>query len=273
MPMERILRRLTSLPGARSLWCRFPVGPLKLRVHFGISSRPHYAFGIYSAADLAAKLNIPVISVIEFGVAGGRGLLAMEHIAAEVSRTLGVGIEVYGFDIGSGMPTPLDFRDLPHVWDKGFYAMDQGALEALLKQAKLIVGDVAKTVPEFARTHLTAPVGFVAFDLDYYSSTKAALQIFDGGPESHLPRVFCYFDDVIWPESACHNEYMGELCALREFNEEHARMKVTPIHMFAYTRPHPAAWNEQTYVLHDYQHPLYCVNLTPKEERYTQLPI
>jgi hypothetical protein len=60
------------------------------------------------------------------------------------------------------------------------------------------------------------PVGFVAFDLDYYSSTTVAFRVFE---KEHLPRVHCYFDDTIWPESAYHNEYIGELCAIREFNE------------------------------------------------------
>lgn len=273
MSLEMLLRRLTQIPGARSLWCRFPVGPLDLRVRFGIFSRPHYAYGVYTAAALAARLRIPAISVIEFGVAGGRGLLALEDIAKEVSRALGVNIAVYGFDTGKGMPAPVDYRDLPHAWGQGFYEMDQAALKASLKQANLILGDVASTLPGFLRTQDLAPVGFVAFDLDYYSSTKAALRLFEGGPESHLPRVFCYFDDIMWPDIACHNEYMGELCAIREFNAEHMNLKITPIHMFSHTRPHPAPWNEQIYVLHDYQHPLYCVNITPKGARHTQLPI
>jgi hypothetical protein len=273
MPIERVLRRLTQIPGARSLWCRFPVGPLDLRVRYGIFSRPNYAYGVYTPAALASKLGLPAISVIEFGVAGGSGLLALESIAAEVSRATGVRIAVYGFDSGEGMPAPLDYRDLPYVWDQGFYKMDQSALRARLKQATLIVGDVARSVPEFVRTPGVPPVGFVSFDLDYYSSTKTALQLFEGGPDSRLPRTLCYFDDIMWPETAFHNEYTGELCAIREFNQEHAHMKVSPIHMFAHTRPHPAPWNEQMFVLHDFQHPLYCVNLTPKEARHTQLPL
>jgi hypothetical protein len=273
MPLEMLLRRLTQIPGARSLWCRFPVGPLDLRVRYGIFSRPHYAYGVYTAAELAARLHIPAISVVEFGVAGGRGLVALEGIAKEVSRDLGINIAVYGFDTGKGMPAPVDYRDLPHVWEQGFYEMDEAALKASLKQANLILGDVASTVPAFLRTPDLPPIGFVAFDLDYYSSTKAALRLFEGSPESHLPRAFCYFDDIMWPEIACHNQYTGELCAIREFNAEHVNLKVTPIHMFSHTRPHPAAWNEQMYVLHDYQHPLYCVNVTPKGARHTQLPI
>ena len=212
-------------------------------------------------------------SVWSNSVAGGRGLLALESIATEVSRALGVKIAVYGFDSGSGMPAPMDYRDLPYGWGEGFYQMDQAALKASLKYATLILGDVASTVPAFLETPDLAPIGFVAFDLDYYSSTKVALQLFEDEPESRLPRVYCYFDDIRWPEIACHNEYVGELCAIREFNCEHTYMKISPIHMFSHTRPHPAPWNEQMYVLHDFQHLLYCVNITPKDASHTQLPI
>lgn len=273
MPSESLLRRLTTIPGMRTLWSRYPVGSLETRVRFGISDRPHYSYGVYTAADLAKKLGLKAVSVFEFGVAGGRGLVAMENIAAEVSRTLGIEVAVYGFDAGSGMPTPLDYRDLPHVWAQGFYRMDEAALRAKLKTAKLVVGDVAVTVPEFVRKAEHPPVGFVGFDLDYYSSTKAAFQLFEGATESHLPRVICYLDDIIWPEAAFHNQWVGELCAVREFNEEHDHMKIAPIHQFTHTRPNPAAWHEQMYVLHDFKHPGYCVNLTPKGDAHTQKPL
>jgi hypothetical protein len=244
-----------------------------LRVRYGIFSRPHYGYGVYAAADLAARLGIPAISVVEFGVAGGRGLLALEAIGTEVSRALGVGIAVYGFDSGEGMPAPVDYRDLPYVWDQGFYKMDQAALEGSLKSATLILGDVASTVPSFLETRGFPPIGFVAFDLDYYSSTKVALKLFEGEPESHLPRVYCHFDDIMWPEFACHNEYVGELCAIREFNLEHTHLKVSPLHMLSRMLPHPAAWNDQMYVFHDFGHPLYCINVTPKDACHSQLPL
>jgi hypothetical protein len=270
---ENLLKRLTQIPGGRTLWHRFPVGPLELRVRFGISPRPHYAYGVYSAADLAARLGIPAISVFEFGVAGGRGLLALERIASEISSTLGVKIAVYGFDSGEGMPAPVDYRDVRHVWEQGFYKMDQAALKASLKHASLVLGNVAETVPVFLKDPDVPPIGFVAIDVDYYSSTKMVLQLFEGEPKSRLPRVYCYFDDLVWPDIACHNEYIGELCAIREFNLEHEHMKIAPIHMFAHTRPYSAAWHEQMYVMHDFEHPLYCVNITPKTAHHTHLPM
>ena len=119
--LDRVLRRLADLPGIRPLWVRYPVGSVPTRVRYDIWERPNYAYGIYSAADLARRLKIPAISVIEFGVAGGRGLIAMEKIGREIARHIGVRISCYGFDGGRGMPAPQDYRDIPYVWGEGFY--------------------------------------------------------------------------------------------------------------------------------------------------------
>ncbi len=272
MALDSVLRRFVEFPGARRLWNRFPVGSLSTRVRYGIFSRPHYAFGVYSAADLASKLGLTAISVIEMGVAGGRGLLALEEIAAEVSKYLRVQINVYGFDSGTGLAQPKDYRDLPHVWNAGFYKMDVDALKQRLRSAHLVLGNVASTIPSFLDGE-HPPIGFVAFDLDYYSWTKAAFEVFDGNPQSYLPRVYCYFDDIMWPEMACHNEFVGELCAIREFNLEHEHKAICPIHMLRYMQPSARAWHEQMYVFHDFTHPLYCVNLTPRTAASTQLAL
>jgi hypothetical protein len=270
---DRILTRVAQIPGMRSLWTRFPVGSVETRVRFGIWKRPHYAYGVYAAADLARRLHIPEISVAEFGVAGGQGLLALENIAQQVGSALGIDISVLGFDTGEGMPDPIDYRDLPHVWGKGFYTMDQEKLRAQLVRARLVLGDVGETVPSILAEARLPPLGFIAFDLDYYSSTKKAFRIFESEHRMYLPRVYCYFDDIVWPETACHNDYVGELCAIREFNLEHPRQKLCPIHMLRRIRPIPAAWNEQIYILHHFQHPLYGVNVTPEGEQYTQIPL
>lgn len=269
MSLNRILTRLTRIPGARALWCRFPIGSVELRVQHGIFSRPQYAYGVYSAADLAKKLGITAITVVELGVAGGRGLLALQEIAEIVESHFGVSIHVAGFDSGQGMPPPTDYRDLPHVWNAGFYKMDPIKLKALLsRRTELILGDVPEMVSSWTSE---APIGFVAFDLDYYSSTKGALRLFERC--ACLPRTYCYFDDVIWPETACHNEYVGELCAIREFNQEHEYRKICPLHMLRAMRASPSPWNDQIYVCHDFKHPLYCKNLTSTGNRYTEMPL
>lgn len=269
---DRLLTRLTQIPGARSLWGRYPFGSVETRVRYGIFDRPHYAYGVYAAADLAKRLGIGSISAIEFGVAGGRGLLALERIAKVVSNHFGVRIFVAGFDTGKGMPPPTDYRDLPHVWDSGFYPMDIPKLKAKLSpDTELVVGDIKETITSWKPK---GSIGFIAFDLDYYSSTRTAFGVFENGdPGTCLPRTYCYFDDIMWPEHACQNEYVGELCAIKEFNEQHEHKKICPINMFRRTRVHGEPWNDQIYVFHDFQHSLYCRNLTPPGERHTQMPL
>lgn len=269
----KILRHLIKVPGVRRLWLKYPVGSVARRAEFDIWPRPNYAFGLYSAGRLARSLGLKRISAIEFGVAAGKGLRVMESLAQEIGQHFGIEIAVFGFDTGTGMPPPLDYRDLPYVWREGFYAMDVPALQSRLKTAQLVLGNVAQTIPEFLSRSEFAPIGFVSFDLDYYSSTKNAFRIFDGAAATRLPRVFCYFDDVNEPDYAYHNDYIGERCAIREFNEEHARQKLSQIPDLSWMRRVPAKWNEQIYVLHDFDHPQYGELVTPKDEKYRQLQI
>ncbi|MGA3240070.1 MAG: hypothetical protein ABSG03_27670 [Bryobacteraceae bacterium] len=268
----RILDRFTQIPGVRSLWLRYPFGSVETRVRYGIFDRAHYAYCVYAAADLAKRLGMNSISAIELGVAGGRGLLALERIAKTVGDNLGIRIHVTGFDSGQGMPPAADYRDLPYVWGQGFYRMDVARLKAELSpDTELILGPLNDTIPSWTPK---GSIGFVAFDLDYYSSTKTALRLFENDdPSTRLPRTYCYFDDLVWPEHACHSEYTGELCAIREFNLEHDYKKICPIHMFRHYRAHQQAWNDQIYVFHDFMHPLYCKNITPSSERHSQLPL
>jgi hypothetical protein len=271
--MSFVLRALTRVPALRRAWSKAGLGSLETRVAFDAIEQPWYAFGVYSSALLAKKLGLPAISVVEFGVAEGRGLVKLESLAEMVGREVGVRIETYGFDTGSGMPKPVDYRDLPHVWGEGFYVMNEDALRARLKSAKLVLGPVEETVPQTFRSGTVPPVGFVAFDLDYYSSTKAAFQIFEGASDTRLPRVHCYFDDIFWPDFGCLNEYVGELLAIREFNDEHAKIKICPIHHLRTQRQHPAPWNEQIFVCHDFGHPLYTKNVAPREDDFRRIPL
>jgi hypothetical protein len=175
-----VIRYLTRIPGVRRVWSHFPVGSAAIRTDYDIWDRPHYAYGITSAAKLARSLGHPAISVIEFGVAGGNGLVSMERIASEVGAEFGVTVSVFGFDTGTGMPCPTNYRDLPYVWEAGFYKMEPDRLRSRLRSAELILGDVAETIPQFLGRDELAPIGFIAFDLDYYSSNRQAFRVFDG---------------------------------------------------------------------------------------------
>jgi len=219
--------------------------------------QPPYAYGTYHAAVQAKAFGIDAISVIEFGVAGGKGLVALEQIAAAVTGELGVRIEIYGFDRVSGLPQPMDYRDMPYKWRSGHYRMDIGKLEKRLTNAELVLGPVSETVPKFFDARKASPIGFVAFDLDYYSSTMDAMALFDAGPACFLPRVFCYFDNCIGSDLSLHSQYTGELLAVEEFNQKHVDRKIAKIHGFSCKRKIPSAWNEKMFAFHYFSHPRY----------------
>jgi hypothetical protein len=168
-----------------------------------------------------------------------------------------VGVDVYGFDHGVGLPPPTDYRDLPYAWQAGQFHMDERALRSRLKAAKLVLGDVRQTLEPFLKGNDFAPIGFVSFDLDYYSSTVAALAFLKGTPSRLLPRVYAYFDDTIGPDNELHCEYVGELLAIEEFNRDHSDRKLAPIHCLRHKRILPASWNDAMYVLHTFEHPQY----------------
>src|SRR5207247_1089436 len=144
-------------------------------------------------ADLAKKLGYTEISVIEFGVAGGNGLVLLEKYAEEVAEEIGIAIQVYGFDTGAGLPPPDDYRDLPYHWQPGFFRMDEAALRERLRNARLILGDIRETSATFFDTHRPAPIAAVLHDMDFYSSTRVALDMFHADEKHRLPRIFCYF--------------------------------------------------------------------------------
>ena len=111
--------------------------------------RPAYTWGVIHAAALARRLGCSGVSVIEFGVAGGRGLTALERIAEIVERRFSFPIHVFGFDTGRGLPKPVDARDLPQLYSPDTYVMDEARLRSMLRRAHLIIGPVAETLPSF----------------------------------------------------------------------------------------------------------------------------
>jgi hypothetical protein len=243
-----------------------PNQPLDRRIRWDLIMRPNYAYGVYHAALQAQALGLKRISVIEFGVATGNGLLALEKTADLVAKNTGVNCEVYGFDTGTGNPPPRDYRDLPYVWRKGFFRMDVAALRSRLRKATLILGDLAETVPDFLTQSRPAPVGFIAFDVDYYSSTVSALRLFEGSHEFFLPRVICYFDDMIGSDWEMHSPFTGELLAIDEFNRMHKDLKIAKINGLAQKRRLKALWNEQMFAHHRFAHPLYNQHIYPEKD-------
>lgn len=268
-----LLKQVMRLPYTRGIWSRLPVGSVDNKVKYGIYPYAHYAYGVYWAAFLARQLTIPRITAVEFGVAGGRGLLALEQASVEIGAHLGVKVDVVGFDAGDGMPAPVDYRDLPHIWNAGFYKMEPEKLVPKLRGAKLILGDVHKTARNWMHNGIESPLGFVAFDLDYYSSTAAALSIFDGPESSHLPRVHSYFDDLGSTNLGCMNTYVGEYLAIKEFNDRHSDRKICRIEQLRLNRTRWEEWQERMYAFHNFAHSSYTRLVLPSGSENRQMPL
>lgn len=277
-PLEGAVVRVVRIlfnPGRAVLGIlrRLGVGSHELKCALDLYPRPHYAYGVQQAAVLAQRLGVPRISVLEFGVAGGAGLAELDRMAKQASRDTGVAIDVYGFDTGAGLPRPSDYRDLPYVWRAGDFTMDVDALRRKVPDAHLVLGKIEDTLPEFLTRTRPAPIGFVSVDVDYYSSTAAALTLFRGDHESFLPRVFCYFDDTVGDDDQIvHSDRVGELAAIREFNEESPLVNIARINGLADKRAVRAAWNDLIYATHFFDHPRYG-DYVGRPDAETQLPL
>jgi hypothetical protein len=229
-------------------------GSFRKKVMYDLVLRPHHAFGILEAADEAKKQGLNRISIIEFGVANGAGLMNMIKISKKVTKTTGVVIDIYGFDTGKGMPPPIDFRDHPEYYNTGDFPMNKALLEEQIKgNATLIFGPINETLKTFiASLSVDAPIGFVSVDVDYYSSTKEVLNLFVADANLFLPLTYVYFDDIFMPH---HNEKCGELLAIKEFNE-HAPYRHIGLHPFFENQRlfKNANWVKQLYYCHVLDH-------------------
>jgi hypothetical protein len=252
---ERVFRERLSEPLHLQLLSLLGFfGSYQRKVYFDLAYRQYTAFSLLDAAKRAKHLGIKKISAVEFGVASGAGLINICENAKEITKEVGVEFEIYGFDTGAGLPPPRSYRDHPELWQAGDFPMDVQSLRARLPaNAELIIGDIAKTVPEFLRrSRGFAPLGYVALDVDYYWSAVEALNIFSGPPQLYLPFVNLYLDDVHNPH---HNPSCGELLACREFGQE---MPLRPIYPYTALREKRlfknASWISKIYAVHILDH-------------------
>jgi hypothetical protein len=225
--------------------------PIRIKADWDAVPRPPYLVGVLQAADQAAIQGIREISAIEFGVGGGEGLVALQEVSEAVERETGVRIAVYGFDTGKGLPdTAGNPRDHPDRWRLGDFPMDYAALSRrLTDRTKLILGDVADTVPAFIRKTEHPPIGFISVDLDLHSSTSHALRVFTLPDSPMLLHVPMYFDDIAQFQN---HKFGGELLAIDEFNALSSKVKIDRWRGIADHRAFPEnAWLGRMYVAHD----------------------
>ena len=224
---------------------------LRTKALWDVVARPQYLIGILRAADQAKADGVTEISVIEFGVAGGIGLLEMQKYAEMVEIETGVTIWVYGFDTGKGLPEfSGDYRDHPEIWAPGDYPMNEEVLrKKLTLRTELVLGNVRDTLCDFVRTQQKGSIGFISIDLDLYTSTRDSLQILSLPEKKILKRVIVYLDDT---EALVYHRFAGEYLAVEHFNEKNDGVKIDRWHGLRYHRPFPEyRWINRMWIAYD----------------------
>ena len=227
----------------------FFFGSFEKKIDYDLVPRQPYAFGLKMAFSEALNAGIKKILILEFGVASGAGLFNLAKISEKLAIKYNIEYEVIGFDTGKGMPDPIDYRDHPEKYGKGDFPPLNLDIEKLPDYTRVIYGNIAETLNGFKKTiDPNSRIGFVSIDVDYYSSTKDCLNIFNGDECQYLPRVVVYLDDV---NKIDHNQYCGELLAVNEFNQEDAPRKICPMTQLRNYRIFKnALWLDQMYFMH-----------------------
>jgi len=250
-------------------WLLF--GNYKKKIKYDLIIRSQYAFSLLTAVERAKELGIESVSVIEFGVATGAGLMNMSRIAKKLSKIYKINITVHGFDTGKGMPPAKDFRDHPEYYQEGDFKMDFEPLKKKMdSNCVLHLGELRETIPHFLNTYKD-PIGFIAFDVDYYSSTMETFEIFNAPSDLFLPNTLLYFDDIILDN---HNIYQGELLAIKDYNNAAENSKIDKFHFLKTKRVlKNAMWIDQIYQFHNFSHKKRKNLYDPKIERHVTNPL
>ena len=215
--------------------------------------KPHYETILLESCKEAKKLGINNVSVLELGVAGGNGIIALEKYKKSIEKYLKIKIDIYGFDTGEGMPETNLKEDLVFVFKPGQFKIDKNLIAKKIK-SKIFYGDIKNTVSEFIKLK-PSKISCIFFDLDYYSSTKAFLDQINNLNEYLLPRVLCYFDDLHVPEKYI-SSINGVPLAINEFNSTNTNYKLgaSVDHILDFKFP---LAKSLVYILHDFNHPDY----------------
>jgi hypothetical protein len=227
----------------------------------GKEYRPHYAYLVLKTFQEARRLGYNKFSILEFGCAGGSGLVDLEYMVHRINRFFNYDVQIFGFDAGEGLPPSKDYRDVLYLWQQGDFKMNKEKISKKnLKITKIIIGDVKDTIKDFTSKYNPYRVGLVIQDMDYYSSTKVSLDWFLNLEDSLIfPRTRFYFDDTLFT-----SENIGELLAIKEFNNENANLKLDKVELEAeFLSRKWKDWiflGKKFYLLHKFNHIHYNFN-------------
>ena len=258
--LKSLLKSVTSQAGRLKYRitreARARAGTVQQQEVEGLLPRPNYAYGMFRAAGLARFLGQSSVTVCEFGVATGNGLVAMIDLASRITPETGVTFRIVGFDTGEGLPEVGGYEDHPELWSSGDFAMvnKDELTKRIAGRAELRFGDIKDTVGGFVDS-LTpqCPLGFISVDVDIYSATRSALRCLEGDPLLYTPAISMYFDDVNFFFA---NRWCGELRAIDEFNAAHELRKIDQDRgLISRILDTPAGWHHAMYVAHILDHP------------------
>ncbi|MBM2814314.1 MAG: hypothetical protein HW421_1076 [Ignavibacteria bacterium] len=222
----------------------------------GILKRPHYAYSLFRAADIAIYFGKNKTTIAEFGVASGDGLMNLIELSEIVTEATGVEFRIFGLDSGQGIPNIESYKDHPEMWIAGDFRMSdkEQLLKKINDRAELIIGDIKDTVDIFvSKLSTDAPLGFISIDTDVYTGAKHALRCLTSDVGFYNPAVTIYFDDVNFYFA---NRWCGELAAIEEFNSEQQFRKIDKDRTCPGSRPfHDLVWYENMYIAHILDHP------------------
>ena len=208
----------------------------EIRHNFFVHTHPKYGLQLIYALWQAKLCGYQKVTAVEFGVASGRGLSALENYAQDFSSKFDIEVIVQGFDTGRGLPSPQDYRDHPEIWTGGDYSARY--------TGPVIYGDIKNTLPQYIENWGDSVLGFVSLDLDLYSSTINAMPIFEMSPDQYLPSVMVHLDDT--NTQLTMNPWCGAELAVNEFNNTHTMRKFEQKHH---------CWNiDNFYVMHVLDH-------------------
>lgn len=221
---------------------------------------PNYLYGMLAAARTAVAIGSDSFSAVEFGVAGGNGLRALERWAEYVERRFPLKVAVFGLDSGAGLLPPNDPKDCGYALLPGEFPMNETKLRHALTRAELVLGPVEETVSSFmarARSGDIPPIGFVAHDLDVFTGTASALEALSTDAGALLPRVPMYFDDL---SGYPYTDEVGEWAAISRFNQNSVQRKIGRIVNLGDSLGGLArarTWPRHFFLLHVFDHPQY----------------
>ena len=219
--------------------------------------RPHYETIVLESVLQAKKIEYKKVSILEVGVAGGNGIIALENYKKKIEKITNVKIDIYGFDSGEGLPDSNNKFDLPFWFSTGDFKIDKQKLNEKIK-SKIFFGDIKDTFKEFIKTN-PAIISAIFVDLDYYTSTKNFLNQLPEFKNFLSPRVYCYFDDV-FNYNHYSNEHNSELLAIKEFNNENDDIKIGKSVEHSTDFKFPLG-RENLFMLHNFNHKDYSKNV------------